>query len=184
MAPFGRLAQFSVEEIRQLLAESDLSVMLGADTSDMVEKVFRLGETDVSKIMTPVEKMEGVCMDCKDEDILDKFIETGRSRIPIVKNEPFRITGYVHIKDILKQLSFGKEGFDEEIIRTAYIVPRDKKVSRLLKEFQSGGFHMAVVSDENGAVLGMVTLEDILEELVGEIVDEYDVISIKQNEKS
>ncbi|MBT9169351.1 MAG: Magnesium and cobalt efflux protein CorC [Syntrophomonadaceae bacterium] len=175
IVPFSRMAQFSIDEMRQLFSESNLPGMLGADTSVMVDKVLRLGETDVSKIMTPVDKIEGVCMDRKDENLLDKLVETSRSRIPTIKRNPYRVTGYVHIKDILKQLSVGKEDIDDDIVRVAYIIPHDKKVGQLLKEFQTGNFHISFVSDEFGNILGVVTLEDILEELVGEILDEYDV---------
>lgn len=177
--PFSRLAQFSIDEIRQLFSDSNLTGVISDETSTMVENVLRLGEMEVSKIMTPVEKIEGVCLDYRDESLLDRFIETSRSRIPIIKREPYRISGYVHIKDILRQLLRGRESLDEDIIRAAYIVPQDKKVGQLLKEFQTGSFHMAFVSDELGNILGMVTLEDILEEVVGEILDEYDTRSQK-----
>ncbi len=170
IVPFSRMEEFSIEELRHLFAEANLP----ADTSAMMEKLLGLGETDVSKIMTPVEKIEGVSMDRSDENLIDRFIETSRSRVPIIKKEPYRIVGYIHIKDILKKLASGEESIDDSMVRTAYIIPHDKSVGHLLKEFQAGNFHAAFVSDEHGNILGIVTLEDVLEELVGEILDEYD----------
>jgi putative hemolysin len=92
----------------------------------------------------------------------------------VIRQDPYRVTGYVHIKDILKSLAAGNESLDEDIIRMPYIIPRDKKVGRLLREFQSGNTHIAFVADPDGVIMGMVTLEDMLEEIVGEILDEYD----------
>jgi len=173
--PFGRLTSFSVEEMRQLFAESDLSSILGKDASTMMDKVLKFTEMEVGKVMTPIDKMEGVCIDCIDENTLDKFIETSRSRIPVIKRHPvLRVLGYVHIKDILRQLSSNNERFDEALIRSPYIIPQDKKVGRLLREFQRGNSHIAFVANREGEIIGLVTLEDILEEVVGEIMDEYD----------
>jgi len=174
--PFGRLASFSVEEMRQLFAETDLNAIVGGDASAMMYKVLNFGDIEVSKVMTPLEKIEGVCLDCQDENTLDKFVETSRSRIPVIRRNPsLRVLGYVHIKDILKALSSGLEKFDESFIRTPYIIPPDKKVGRLLREFQTGSSHIAFVSSSDGEIIGLITLEDILEELVGEIMDEYDM---------
>lgn len=175
ISPFGRLAHFSSDEMSQLFSESNLDAMFGDGTSSAVDRVLKIGNIDVWRVMTPVEKIEGVCLEGSDETgLLDKFIETSRSRIPIVKRSPYRISGYVHIKDILKRLSAGGETIGDDIVRMPYIIPKDKKVSRLLREFQSGNTHVAFVSDVDGTILGLVTLEDILEEIVGEILDEYD----------
>ncbi|MDI6757327.1 MAG: hemolysin family protein [Endomicrobiia bacterium] len=174
ISPFGRMAHFSSDEMSQLFSESNLDAMFGDGTLSAVDKVLNIGTMDVSRVMTPVEKIEGVCLDCRDEGLLDKFIETSRSRIPVVRRSPYRVAGYVHIKDILNNLAAGGETFDEDIVRMPYIIPGDKKVGRLLREFQSGNTHVAFVADSDGAILGLVTLEDILEEIVGEILDEYD----------
>jgi putative hemolysin len=102
-------------------------------------------------------------------------VETGQSRVPVYQSSPSKITGFIHTKDLLWVWQQNQGHFSNDIIRPPYFIPPDKKVYDLLKEFQSGQTHIAFVADALGNLQGMVTLEDVLEEITGEILDEYDL---------
>ncbi|MHB9154349.1 MAG: CBS domain-containing protein, partial [Endomicrobiales bacterium] len=123
----------------------------------------------------PVDRVDAVNLYQDEEKFLDRLVETGRSRVPVYNSTINKIAGFVHTKDLLWCWKSNKECFSREIIRPPYFVPMDKKVSELLREFQSGKTHLAFVLDPVGNVAGLVTLEDVLEDIVGEILDEYDV---------
>jgi CBS domain containing-hemolysin-like protein len=175
LAPVRRLTSLSLEEIHELISQANSSGVIGKETSQMLERVLKISETSVSKIMTPVENFEAVNLENSEEKVLDLIIETGRSRVPVYRKNAASIQGFVHTKDLLWAWK-NKEGrFSEDLIRAPYFVPYDKKIYELMKEFQSGKTHIAFVNDALGNVIGLVTLEDVLEEIVGEILDEYDL---------
>ncbi|MBN1822971.1 MAG: HlyC/CorC family transporter [Endomicrobiales bacterium] len=175
LVPVGRLTYISLEEIHGLISEANDSGMLAKDTSTMLERVLKLGELKVSQIMTPISDIEAVNLYQDEEKFLDMVVETGRSRVPVYNSSLNKIAGFVHTKDILWCWKKNNECFSREVIRPPYFVPPEKKVSEIIREFQSGRTHIAFVADAIGNVLGLVTLEDVLEEIVGEILDEYDL---------
>lgn len=106
---------------------------------------------------------------------MDLIVETSRSRVPVYKNSKLNIIGYIHINDVLLMWKQQKEFKIKDFMKPAYFIAPDKKIGELLKELQSGKTHIAFVKNSKGRILGMVTLEDIIEEIVGEILDEYEL---------
>ena len=175
LVPVGRLSGITLEEIRGLITEANSTGALAKDTSQMLERVLKLSDLSVKQIMTPVGSIEAVNLYLDEEKFLDMVVETGRSRVPVYNSNINKLAGFVHTKDMLWCWKKNKECFNREIIRPPYFVSPDKKVSELLREFQTGKTHIAFVVDAVGNVAGLVTLEDVLEDIVGEILDEYDV---------
>jgi putative hemolysin len=162
------------EEVKLLLSEGGYSGEIDKETEVMLERVLCFGGLLVKKIMIPFEDIESVDLSLEDEEFLDIAVETSRSRIPVYLKSRDNIIGYVHIKDVLELWQDNKGHFIRSLVKEPYYISEDQKVNELLKNFQSGKTHIAFVKDKNGNIAGMVTLEDILEEVVGEIVDEYD----------
>ncbi len=175
LPPIGRLAYLSIGEIKALISEATHAGMLGKETTQMLERVINLGNLNVEKIMRPVDKIEAVKFDEDEEMFLDIVVETGRSRVPVYGNKIDEIIGFVYTKDVLWAWRNNKGRFSKDLIRPPYFISKDKKVHDLLKEFQSGQTHMAFVEDSLGNLQGLVTLEDILEEIVGEILSECEL---------
>ena len=174
--PFSRYNFLSIEEIRGLIKETDTTKALGNEASRMLDKALLLGDMSVSVIMTPLEKIDSVKADLPEERFIDLVVETGRSRIPIYKGTPDKIIGFIHVKDMLAECRLGKKNSClDEFLRPPYFITKDKKVYDLLMDFQSGKTHIAFVKDVFGVVCGMVTLEDVLEEIVGDILDEAEL---------
>lgn len=175
LVPVGRLTYLSLEEIEGLIAEANSSGVIDKDSTFMLGRVLKMGTMDVRQIMTPVDKVDAVNLYHDEQKFLDLVVETGRSRVPVYNTNMNKIAGFVHTKDLLWCWKRNKECFSREIIRPPYFVQQDKKVIDLLREFQTGKTHMAFVLDAFGNVAGLVTLEDVLEYLIGEILDEYDL---------
>ena len=140
----------------------------------MIRHIVELGDTMVREIMSPRIDMECIQEDSSIEDVVKFIKEIGHSRVPVYKDRIDNITGILYAKDLLTSLN-DKTNFSlKSILRKAYFVPEAKLVADLLAEFRVMKIHMAIVVDEYGGVAGLVTMEDILEEIVGEIQDEYD----------
>lgn len=141
---------------------------------DLIESVIEFGDTVVREIMVPLPDMVTVHQSTSIGQAIDVSIDNGFSRLPVTNDED-DVVGTVFVKDMVRAERSGGGGQSvESIMRSAIVVPENKPVSKLMREMQASKFHMAVVADEYGSIAGMVTLEDCLEELVGEIVDEYD----------
>ncbi|MBN1621381.1 MAG: HlyC/CorC family transporter [Endomicrobiales bacterium] len=175
IVPVGRLTYLNLNEIHELITEANDSGMLHKETGQMLERVLKLGELDVRKIMTPVDKIEAVNLNQDEDKLLDLLIETGHSRVPLYHDNVNKIMGFIHTKDLLWAWKNNQGHFSHDLVRAPYIVKQDKKIYDLMKEFQSGQTHIAFVTDGLGNITGLVTLEDVLEEIVGEILDEYDL---------
>lgn len=171
LLPVGKISSLSMDEISELIKETGLA----GEASQMLERVLKLTEVSVDKIMTPLDKVEAVNVDQSREKCLDLIVETGRSRVPVYHTAINRMAGFIHTKDLLEIWQDTSEPELEDLIRPSYYVPKDKKIYDLMKELQSGRTHMAFVTDEMQNIVGIVTLEDVLEEIVGEIIDEYDL---------
>ena len=142
---------------------------------ELISSVLEFSDTIVREVMVPRTDMIALDADLTSEEALDLVIEHGFSRIPIVGDNIDDVVGLVYAKDLLKLMDTRSEPKPVmEIRRTAHHVPETKPVAELLREMQASQVHMAIVVDEFGGTAGLVTIEDLLEELVGEIVDEYD----------
>ncbi len=148
------------------------------DALDMMEGVLSVSEMRVAEIMVPRGQMETVSRDEPPETYLPRVIESGHSRFPMVDGDKDKVLGILLAKDLLRFFHHGKRprgAFNiNDFLRPAVFVPESKRLNVLLREFRASRNHMAIVVDEYGGVSGLVTIEDVLEQIVGEIKDEYD----------
>ena len=165
------------EDIRTIVSEGHREGLLEEDAREMIEGVIELGDADVSQIMTPRTDMLSIPASLSWEEMLDQVIDAGHTRIPVYGRNRDDILGILHTKDLLPELARGpgqRADHWTKLLRQPVFVPETKPIDALLQELQHGRNHMVVVLDEYGGVSGLVTMEDVLEEIVGEIVDEYD----------
>jgi putative hemolysin len=149
---------------------------LEEDEREMIASVIELGEQPVREVMVPRIDIVGAPDTSRVRDMLDQIIDSGHSRIPIYSESIDNITGVVYAKDLLRHLRDGSQDAPvQPLAREASYVPETKKVDELLHEMQRNRVHVAVVVDEYGGTAGLITIEDLIEEIVGEIQDEYDV---------
>ena len=152
-----------------------LSMLLG---------VFKVQETRVKDIMIPRSNMVIIRKNSSIEEILPLIINSSHSRFPVILENKDEIVGILLAKDLLKYIKKDNDNFNiEEIIRPSVIIPETKKLNILLSEFKSGRNHLAVVVDEYGGVSGLITIEDVLEQIVGDIIDEHDSVKSNNNIK-
>lgn len=175
---FGRFFQGELknrEELVEIIRDSEQNELIDQDTREMIEGVMEIAELRVRDIMIPRPQIVFLQTEQSLDSCLEKIISSAHSRFPVVSDERDNISGILHAKDLLKFLHSTAEEFNlAELLRPAVIVPESKRVDRMLKEFRSERFHMAIVVDEFGAISGLVTIEDILEQIVGDIEDEFD----------
>ena len=165
----------SSEELRILLEQSKTSGELHDDEHELIENVFEFNDRMVKQIMVPRTKIAAIPVTLNEDEALDKLLDEGFSRVPVYDEVIDNIVGVLYVKDLLAKARRQQEPVVlNQIIRPAYFVPETIKIHTLLKQFQSRHLHMAIVTDEFGGVSGLVTMEDVVEELVGEIQDEYD----------
>lgn len=171
----GKTSLVTEEEIRALIKIGEAEDALHKEKYRMLSKVFDFSEAVVKNVMTAKKEIVAINIYDKLDDIFMKVAETGYSRLPVYKDSPENIVGIINMKDLLN-LSCNRELIVlQDIIYPATFVIESKKVTDLLKEFQKGHTHLAIVQDAKGKIAGIVTLEDLIEEIVGEIEDEYDV---------
>ena len=164
----------SSDEIRLILEESTKSGAIGISEHELLENVFEFQDTPIKQIMVPRRKIQGVEIGLSLNDVVTKFISEGYSRMPVYKKTIDNIIGIIYAKDLLNMLSNQNLIIIEDIIRPPFFVQEDEKIKTLLHRMQKDKILMAVVIDEFGGTAGLVTMEDIIEEIVGEIQDEYD----------
>ncbi|MEX1017237.1 MAG: hemolysin family protein [Phycisphaeraceae bacterium] len=146
---------------------------------EMLEAVFELPTTAAGEIMTPRTDMRGIPVTSTLPEVRQAIIEFGHSRIPVYEENLDHIIGILYAKDLIRFLGNGQEEFDlRHCLREAFLVPESKSVRELLGEFKQRKVHLAIVLDEYGGTAGLVTIEDILEEIVGEIQDEYEPLEV------
>ncbi|MCT8737979.1 CNNM family magnesium/cobalt transport protein CorC [Glaesserella parasuis] len=163
------------EDLVEVIRDSAENELIDTDTKEMIEGVMEISSLRVRDIMIPRPQIVFIDAEQPLEACVDVIIESAHSRFPVVRGGKDTIEGILLAKDLLKYLRSDSEPFNmAEILRPAVIVPESKRVDRMLKEFRSERFHMAIVVDEFGAVSGLVTIEDILEQIVGDIEDEFD----------
>lgn len=176
----GARVSFSVtnqaeEEIKERLEQAVETQEIEEEEKDMLHSVFEFGDTVAREVMTPRVDIDAVPVDATLEHIAHVVEESGHSRIPVYEGTDDQILGIVHAKDVLSALRNGKAATPlRKIIRTPVFVPENKSLHDLLQEMRAAKTQMVIVQDEFGGTAGVVTMEDIVEEVVGEIVDEYD----------
>jgi putative hemolysin len=169
-------SKLSEEEIRTLIKEGGESGAIEATEHQLIQNVFEFSDMTVDKIMTPRNKITALDINEAKDKLIKQAIDSGYSRIPIYKKRLSDVVGILHAKDLLSHEI--KEGGPElqQILRSPFFAPSSQKISNLLRQFQKNKRHLALVTDEHGNVEGLITMEDILEEIVGEISDETDEI--------
>ena len=169
-------------DLVEVIQDAEERDVIDEDTKEMIEGVLEVSELRVRDIMIPRTQMITIRRDQPVSAFLPMIIRSAHSRFPVISDDKDHVDGILLAKDLLPY-GFGltAEPFDfEQTLRPAVVVPESKRVDRLLKEFQQQRYHMAIVVDEFGSVSGLVTIEDILELIVGEIEDEYDELSTDQ----
>ena len=180
---FERLSDMLIREpkdraqLMDVLRDAEERDILSAEMLTMIESVLQVSEMQVREVMVPKPQMVVVERDSSLESLLPLVIESGHSRFPVVDSTGEDVIGIVLAKDLLKYCfkKIESEFNMADILRPAVFVPQSKRLDILLREFRSNRNHMAVVIDEYGHVAGLVTIEDVLEQIVGEIEDEYDI---------
>jgi len=163
------------EELKEVLQESFNEGVLDADALAMMKGALDVSEMQVRDAMIPRSQMVVVPNNCDIQSFLPRIIESGHSRFPVVGEDKDEVIGLLLAKDLLPFVASGGEKFDLSLaIRPAILIPESKRLNMLLRDFRSSRNHMAIVVDEYGGVSGLITIEDVLEEIVGDIDDEYD----------
>ncbi len=170
-------AVYSEAELKMLLERSTVEGELEQEEQEMLYKVFDFADKEASDVMRPRPEVVALSADLPPEECLQAVLDSPYTRYPVYRETPEHIVGVLHLRDLLKALN--ERGMAEveveELLRPAYIVPETKDLAALLTEFRRTNQHMAIVVDEYGDMEGIVTLEDVLEEIVGEIEDEFDL---------
>lgn len=165
----------SEEEIRTLIAERGGAAQVEESRRKMLHGIFQMGRQTVREVMIPRTRVRALEVATPLTEAVETFVRSGYTRLPVYRENLDQLVGVAHAREALAQLARGQEGSLAAIARDPFFVPESKDLESLLYEFQKRRTHMAVVVDEFGGVEGIVTLEDVLEEIVGEIRDEYDV---------
>ncbi|OCG73679.1 CNNM family magnesium/cobalt transport protein CorC [Gilliamella sp. Occ4-3] len=165
------------EELIEVIREAEENELIDPDTLDMIEGVMDIAEQRVRDIMIPRSQIVTIKDNYSLDECLDIISEHGHSRYPVISEDRDHIEGILLAKDLLIFIRQGIDNFDlKKILRPTVVVPESKRVDHMLKEFRMQRYHMAMAIDEFGGVSGLVTIEDILELIVGDIEDEYDEI--------
>ena len=178
-----RLLHMKVEAEEENVTEDEIRMMVdlggekGAideDEQEWIQNVFDFGDSSVRESMTPRSDMDALDIESTDGEILEMIQETGRSRFPVYEESVDTILGILNVRDYLLDRNAGKKTSLKDLLRPAYFVPETMKADNLFKEMQKEKVHIAVVVDEYGGTEGIITMEDLLEEIVGNIYDEFD----------
>ncbi|MBE0644990.1 MAG: HlyC/CorC family transporter [Bacteroidetes bacterium] len=179
LRPFSGAASFreavtTEENLMDILEDGAKAGLLDRTEHELIESIFQFTETSAREIMIPRTDIIGVDLRMNASEILELILEEGFTRMPVYEESLDNIIGVIYAKDVLSLIEHQNLIILQDIVRPAYIVPETKPISELLREFQLKRLHMAIVVDEFGGTEGIITMEDILEEIVGEIRDEYD----------
>ncbi len=168
---------FNREQLRDILRRAQARDLIGRDALDMIEGVLEVAEMQVRDIMIPRSQMDVVDRNLAPEEFLPFVIESAHSRFPVIDGDRDKVVGILLAKDLLRYFDPQREEdfVLRDILRPAVFIPEAKRLNVLLREFRASRNHMAIVVDEYGGVAGLVTIEDVLEQIVGEIQDEHDI---------
>jgi magnesium and cobalt transporter len=177
---FRKIAEFihpgpdSKAELIDTLADAEENDVIGSESRVMLEGVIRMAELTAGDVMVPAPRMDLINIDSPMDDVLQSVIDTAHSRFPVYEGDRENIIGILLAKDLLK-LQRAPELNIRALLRPASFIPETKGLNDLLREFRGNRNHLAVVVDEFGRIAGLVTIEDVLEQIVGEIEDEFDI---------
>ena len=174
----------SEEELRLILTESEEGGAIKPSENELIQNVFDFDDRIVKQVMVPQNRVIAIDVELGRNEVTKRVIEEGFSRLPIYLGDIDNIIGIVHSKDLLKAIIDNKFRTLKEIMRPVHFVPESMKINELLRDFQKHHYQMAIVTNEFGSTAGLVTMEDIIEELVGEIQDEHDEEKPNVEEKS
>ena len=163
------------DDLHELIEFSEKQGLINAEEGEMFSSIMEFGDTIVREEMIPRTEMHCCSVDASLKEMIDVIIKYGHSRIPVYEHSVDQIVGLVYAKDLLKY--WGKTDAEvtlRDLMRTPYFVPETKRIEELLHEFRSKRVHLAIAIDEYGGTSGLITLEDLIEEIVGDIKDEYD----------
>lgn len=168
------LFNFPKKKIKDDVVESDVQKELNEEKEDMIRGVEDLSTTTVKEVMVPRIDVDFISIDTPLNELLEKLSESGHSRFPVYNESVDNVIGILYVKDLIYSLA-KKENYSlDKIIRKTYFVPESKRIDSLLREFKRRHLHIAMAIDEYGGISGIVTMEDIIEEIVGDIQDEFD----------
>lgn len=163
------------QDINDFIEASEEEGLVNEDECEMIRSIFSLGTTIVREVMVTRTEIACVTVDATLQELLDTIIACGHSRIPIYEDSIDNIVGLLYAKDLLKQYGTDENSFSiRSLMRPPYFIPESKNLEQLLQEFKRKRIHLAIVIDEYGGTSGLITIEDLLEEIVGDIQDEYD----------
>lgn len=170
-------AVYSEAELKMLLERSTVEGELQEEEQEMLYKVFDFADKEAADVMRPRPEVVSLSLELPPEECLQAVLDSPYTRYPVYRDEPEHIVGVLHLRDLLQEMNMvGMANVDvESILRPPYVIPETKDIAALLAEFRKTNQHMAIVVDEYGDMEGIVTLEDVLEEIVGEIEDEFDL---------
>jgi magnesium and cobalt transporter len=169
------------EQLIELLHSAFERDLLDSDALSMIEGVMQVSEMQASDIMVPRSQMDVIDISETPDTFVPLMIETAHSRFPVTENGKDNVIGILLAKDLLRYFAGGEEFNAREILRPVVFIPESKRLNVLLKDFRSNRNHIAIVVDEYGGVAGLVTIEDVLEQIVGDIEDEYDYDESEDN---
>ncbi len=169
-------ARISEEEFKLMLEEGARQGVIDKTEHELIESIFEFTDTAAKEVMIPRPDVVAIDLDLPRERIFKVVLEDGYSRMPVFRGTIDNIVGIVYTKDLLGVMEYGNLIILQDVLRPAYFVPETKKISQIMHELQARRIHMAIVIDEFGGTEGIITMEDILEEIVGEIHDEYDEV--------
>ena len=163
------------QDINDFIEASEEGGLVNEDESEMIRSIFSLGTTIVREVMVTRTEMACVTVEATVRELLDTIIACGHSRIPVYEDSIDNIIGLLYAKDLLKLWGSDPQSFSvREILRPPYFIPESKNLEQLLQDFKRKRIHLAIVIDEYGGTSGLITIEDLLEQIVGDIQDEYD----------
>ncbi len=172
----GALALVTEDEIKSLVETGQAQGVLQEREQRMISSIFAISEKPVHEVMVPRTDIVAIDVDTPAAEILKDITKVGHSRIPVFEGSPDNIIGILYVKDLFRRLARGEKDVQiRPYLRPAQFVPESKKIDQLLRDMQKEKVHIAIVVDEYGGTSGLVTIEDLVEEIVGEIRDEYDV---------
>ncbi len=169
-------SRISEEELKLILVEGTKTGVIDKTEHELIESIFEFTDTTAKEVMIPRPDVVAINIDTPRDKVIKIVLEEGYSRMPVYKDTIDNILGVVYTKDLLGLLEYRDLIIIQDVIRPAYFIPETKKISKLMRELQQKKLHMAIIIDEFGGTEGIVTMEDILEEIVGEIHDEYDEV--------
>jgi len=175
--------RLSEDELKQVIDASSLSGAIDKTEHELIKSILQFSDITAKEIMVPRPDIVALDISMSRDILIRKVIEEGYSRLPVYKGTIDHIIGVIYSKDLLSLLEHRSLIILQDIIRAVYFVPESKKISQLLREFQQNKVHIGIVVDEYGGTEGIVTMEDIVEEIVGDILDEYDEVrkSVEQS---